>query len=97
MPAFYGTTFSICAELDPTTDVNAVDAAIKAAGFSARPVEDPPNNINVAEETVISLARPARDEAVPGIWWFWGAADNIRLRAWNAVELAETLAEKITE
>jgi aspartate-semialdehyde dehydrogenase len=97
VPTFYGTTFSICAELDPTTDVSAVDAAIKAAGFSARSADDPPNNINVAEETAISLAHPARDEAVPGIWWFWGAADNIRLRAWNAVKLAETLAEKLAE
>src|ERR1700685_3432174 len=97
VPAFYGTTFSICAELDPTADVSAIDAAIKAAGFSARSADDPPNNINVAEETAISLARPARDEAVPGIWWFWGGANNIRLRAWNAVKLAETLAEKLAE
>ena len=97
VPAFYGTTFSLCAALDPTTDVNAVESAIKAAGFSARLADDPPNNINVAEETAISLARSTRDEAVPGIWWFWGAADNIRLRAWNAVKLVETLAEKLAE
>jgi len=97
VPAFYGVTFSICAELDPTADVNAIDAAVKAAGFSARPADDPPNNISVAEDESISLAQPARDETVPGIWWFWGAADNIRLRAWNAVKLAETLAEKLAE
>ncbi len=96
-PAFYGTTFSVCAELDPTADVDTIDAAVKAAGFSAKAADDPPNNVNIAEETSIGLARPARDEAVPGIWWFWGAADNIRLRAWNAVKLAETLAEKLAE
>lgn len=97
VPAFYGITFSICAELDPTADVNAVEAAVKAAGFSAKPAGDPPNNISAAEETSVSLAKPARDEAVPGIWWFWGAADNIRLRGWNAVKLVETLAEKLAE
>ena len=97
VPAFYGTTFSICAELDPTADVSAIDGAVKAAGFSAKSADDPPNNISTAEDTSIALARPARDEAVPGIWWFWGAADNIRLRAWNAVKLAETLAEKLAE
>jgi aspartate-semialdehyde dehydrogenase len=97
VPAFYGITFSICAELDPTADVNAVEAAIKAAGFSAKSEDDPPNNISAAEETSVGLAKPARDEAVPGIWWFWGAADNIRLRAWNAVKLVETLAEKLAE
>jgi aspartate-semialdehyde dehydrogenase len=97
VPTFYGITFSMCAELDPTADVNAVEAAAKAAGFSVKAPDDPPNNINVAEETSIGLARPARDEAVPGIWWFWASADNIRLRAWNAVKLVETLAEKLAE
>jgi len=97
VPAFYGVTFSICAELDPTADVSAIDAAVKAAGFSAKTADDPPNNVNAAEEVSIGLSQPARDEAVPGIWWFWGAADNIRLRAWNAVKLAETLAEKLAE
>src|ERR1700722_847539 len=97
VPVFYGITFSMCAEVDPTADVNAVEAAVKAAGFSVRPPADPPNNINVAEDVSIGLAWPARDEAVPGIWWFWGSADNIRLRAWNAVKLVETLAEKLAE
>jgi len=97
VPAFYGITLSLCAELDPTADVSAVEAAIKAAGFSVKAEGDPPNNVNVAESESIALAQPARDDAAPGIWWFWGAADNIRLRAWNAVKLAETLAEKLTE
>ncbi len=77
--------------------MDTIDAAVKAAGFSAKAADDPPNNVNIAEETSIGLARPGRDEAVPGIWWFWGAAVNIRLRAWNAVKLAETLAEKLAE
>jgi aspartate-semialdehyde dehydrogenase len=97
VPAFYGVTVSICAEMDPTADVDTVEAAVKAAGFSVKPAADPPNNVNVAEDVSIGLARPARDDAAPGVWWFWGAADNIRLRAWNAVKLAETLAEKLTE
>lgn len=97
VPAFYGVTVSICAEIDPTADVDAVEAAAKAAGFHVKPADDPPNNVNIAEEVAIGLARPSRDEAVPGIWWFWGAADNIRLRAWNAVKLVETLAEKLAE
>jgi hypothetical protein len=83
--------------MDPTADVDTVEAAVKAAGFSVKPAADPPNNVNVAEDVSIGLARPARDDAAPGVWWFWGAADNIRLRAWNAVKLAETLAEKLTE
>jgi aspartate-semialdehyde dehydrogenase len=97
VPAFYGVTISVCAELDPTADVDTVEAAVKAAGFALKTVADPPNNVSVAEDASIALARPSRDETVPGVWWFWAAADNIRLRAWNAVKLVETLAEKLAE
>jgi hypothetical protein len=41
---------------------------------------------------MIQLARPEADSSQPGTWWFWGAADNIRLPAANAVKLAEMLA-----
>jgi hypothetical protein len=52
-----------------------------------------PHNLSVAEESAIQLAEAEADPAKPGTWWFWGAADNIRLPAWNAVKLAEKLAE----
>jgi hypothetical protein len=45
----------------------------------------------VAGEKVAHLAKPEEDPARPGAWWFWGAADNIRMPAANAVKLAEML------
>ena len=45
-----------------------------------------------AGETSIQLAKPETDPNAPGTWWFWGAADNIRLPAANAVKLAEMLS-----
>jgi aspartate-semialdehyde dehydrogenase len=96
VPVFYGTTFSICAEVAPSADADAIAGAVKTAGFSV-PAGEAPNNLSVAEETTISLAQPATEPAAAGIWWFWGAADNIRVRAWNAVKLAETLVEKFAE
>jgi len=39
------------------------------------------------------LALPESDPAQPGTWWFWGAADNIRLPAATAIKLAEKLVE----
>ena len=33
------------------------------------------------------------DPAQPSAWWFWGAADNIRLPAATAIKLAEKLVE----
>jgi hypothetical protein len=45
-----------------------------------------------AGERIIQLAKPEADPSLPGTWWIWGAADNIRLPATNAVKLAEMLA-----
>jgi aspartate-semialdehyde dehydrogenase len=37
------------------------------------------------------LARIESAPGVPGGVWFWGAADNLRLAATNAVRIAEEL------
>jgi aspartate-semialdehyde dehydrogenase len=92
-PVFYGSVFSACAELDPGVESEAILAECEKAGFSImRDVEAGPNNINAIGETAVQLGIPERDPAQYGTWWFWGAADNIRLPAWNAVKLAEKLA-----
>jgi aspartate-semialdehyde dehydrogenase len=91
-PVFYGTAFSACAELVPGTTVEQITAACEDAGF-AIPAdgEAGPSNVSVAGEKVAHLAKPEEDPARLGAWWFWGAADNIRLPAANAVKLAEML------
>ena len=91
-PVFYGTTFSACAELEPGMDVGKLVKACADAGFQMTAKgESGPNNVSAAGEKVIQLAAPEADIAQPGTWWFWGAADNIRLPAANAVKLAEKL------
>ena len=92
VPTFYGVTFSACAEMDTSVDAARIQSACKEAGFSVMQAPDSPNNLSVAEESAVQLAQAERDPAKPGTWWFWGAADNIRLPAWNAVKLAEKLA-----
>jgi aspartate-semialdehyde dehydrogenase len=92
-PVFYGTTFSACAELEPGADAGKIAKTCADAGFAlAAPGETGPNNVSAAGEKVIQLGAPEADPAHPGTWWFWGAADNIRLPAVNAVKLAEMLA-----
>jgi aspartate-semialdehyde dehydrogenase len=92
VPVFYGVTFSACAKLDDGADKEKIAEACQQAGFA---ILDEwgigPNNISAAGETVIQLSKPHADWLQPGSWWFWGAADNIRLPAWNAVKLAEKL------
>ncbi|HXX99886.1 MAG TPA: Asd/ArgC dimerization domain-containing protein [Candidatus Limnocylindrales bacterium] len=93
-PTFYGMAFSACAELDPGSgDVEGVCRACQQAGFAIMKEADAsPSNVTVAGEAVIQMGIPRSDPGNCGTWWFWGAADNIRLPAWNAVKLAEKIA-----
>lgn len=91
-PVFYGTAFAACAELLPETKRQQVAKSCEDAGFVIpSDGEAGPSNVRVAGERVAHLANPEEDRARPGAWWFWGAADNIRLPAANAVKLAEML------
>ena len=92
-PVFYGTAFTACAEFSGEVTREAVLAACRTAGCLVTPEDAAPSNISVAGESFLHLAPPQRDFASPGSWWFWGAADNIRLPAWSAVQLAEKLIE----
>jgi len=96
-PVFYGTAFAASARFDPLAsglNLETIEAACKSAGFViAAGSEDAPSNVSVAGEKSIHLAAPEPDSGRRDTWWFWGAADNIRLPAWNAVKLAEKLAE----
>lgn len=90
-PVFYGTAFTACAELAPGAVAEEVVGACQEAGFVVSSDGSGPSNVSVAGEKVAHLAWPEEDSARPGAWWFWGAADNIRLPAANAVKLAEML------
>jgi|SRR5579864_615817 len=93
VPVFYGVTFSACAQLTDGTDKEKITQACQQSGFA---IMDEwgigPSNMSAAGETVVQLSKPHADSLRPESWWFWGAADNIRLPAWNAVKLAEKLA-----
>jgi aspartate-semialdehyde dehydrogenase len=92
-PVFYGTTFAACVGLEPGMDAGKLVKACTDAGFQTIVKgESGPNNVSAAGEKLIQLALPGADPSQPGTWWFWGAADNIRLPAANAVKLAEMLA-----
>jgi aspartate-semialdehyde dehydrogenase len=92
-PVFYGTVFSACAEFTASVAGERIVAACKEAGFAMNaPGEAGPSNVSAAGEKAIQLGNPEKDPSLPGTWWLWGAADNIRLPAANAVKLAEMLS-----
>jgi aspartate-semialdehyde dehydrogenase len=90
-PVFYGTVFAAWAELDKAATRESIQEACKNAGFVVTTEHNAPSNVSVAGESLIHLAPPEVDPAEVGTWWFWGAADNIRLPAANAVKLADKL------
>jgi len=91
-PVFYGTTFTAWAEIDSEKGAHEILNACKHVGFAITEESESPSNVTAAGESVIQLACPEGDTAQPGTWWFWGAADNVRLPAANAVKLAEALS-----
>ena len=89
-PVFYGATFSVCAAVNVLDDRKIAEVC-REAEFVIVPEGEPgPSNVSAAGEKSILLSHPERDPSEL-TWWFWGAADNIRLPAWNAVKLAEKL------
>ncbi len=91
-PTFYGAGFSALAELDAASDSTKIVEVCREAGFRIHKAEEGPlSTLTAAGESVMFLSEPKNDSSRPGLWWFFGAADNIRLPAYNAVKLAEKL------
>lgn len=91
-PAFYGYGFSVYVDLGGGVDLAAIDAALFAAGMHVTQKGEPsPTNVSVAGEAKIQVAHAERDPGVSSGVWLWGVADNLRLAAANAVQIAEEL------
>jgi aspartate-semialdehyde dehydrogenase len=91
-PVFYGLTFTASVDVPiPDIEPQSLAEVCKRVGFIV--VDgDGPDNVSASGESFMQLGVPRRDFAQPGTWWFYGAADNIRLPAANAVKLADKLA-----
>jgi aspartate-semialdehyde dehydrogenase len=91
-PVFYGLTFSACADLGEGVDSAKLIAACKEAGWTiAGDAEAGPSNVSVAGESQLFMSEPRADLSRAGAWWFWGAADNLRLPAASGIKLADWL------
>jgi aspartate-semialdehyde dehydrogenase len=89
-PVFYGAAFTLSAKLTVPAAAAQLSAAAQSAGLLIN-AEPGPGNLSVAGESFIQFSAPEPDPSDPNLWWFFGAADNIRLPAFNAVKLAEKL------
>jgi hypothetical protein len=77
--------------LEAVVDAAALVKICASSGFSIAGEDAAPSNVSSAGETTLQLAPPLPDSSSPGAWWFWAAADNLRMPAANAVKLAEKL------
>lgn len=90
-PVFYGYTFAALAETAPATAQEKLREACEKAGFLLWKDADGPLGNLSAGDAAMRLALPEKNPPQSGAWWNWGAVDNIKLPATNAVKLAEML------
>jgi aspartate-semialdehyde dehydrogenase len=87
-PVFYGAAFNVMVEFDGPLSADAMAAALDQVGVLVS--EDSPSNASAAGSAKISVTLRS-DANLPMVWWIWGAVDNVRLAAQNAVRIAERI------
>jgi len=92
-PIFYGYTFAALAETAPVTTGAKLADACRDAGFLIWNNMDGPLGNLSAGDAAMRLVLPEENPPPAGAWWSWGALDNFKLPAANAVKLAEKLTE----
>ncbi|MGA7914806.1 MAG: Asd/ArgC dimerization domain-containing protein [Candidatus Acidiferrales bacterium] len=94
-PVFYGYAVAAYAEFAAPPPHEQLEAAFASLGVKLAASGEPaPNNVSVAGESEIHIARIEPDPSVASGAWIWGVADNLRLAAVNAVRIAEELVAK---
>jgi len=88
-PVFYGSAFSVYTEFDGPLPSDAIQAALEAVGVIVG--DDSPSNASAAGSAEIHVTL-RKDANLPMVWWIWGAVDNVRLAAQNAVRIAERIS-----
>jgi aspartate-semialdehyde dehydrogenase len=91
-PVFHGYSFSAWVEFDGNPGVEALESSLAAAPIEVRTGEfEPPTNVGQAGQGGIAVGAVAVDRNNPEACWFWMVADNLRLAAENAAEVARQL------
>jgi aspartate-semialdehyde dehydrogenase len=94
-PVFYGYAFSVYADVGASASPEAFAATFAKLGVKVNAADAAaPTNISIAGESEIQLSSVRSDPNVAGAIWLWGAADNLRVAATNAVRIAEELVAK---
>ncbi|HEX9764548.1 MAG TPA: Asd/ArgC dimerization domain-containing protein [Candidatus Acidoferrales bacterium] len=91
-PVFHAHVLSVFVELDQPAEVAAVEQALAGPRVSVLAQDQlPAGAVDVAGRDEVVVGPVLRDRARPDCFWLWVVADNLRLTAHTAVDIAETL------
>jgi aspartate-semialdehyde dehydrogenase len=88
-PVFHGYSFSLWVEFEHNPDVAGIVKKLASEKIDVRTWEhEAPSNVGVAGQSGITVGAIAADRNDPRGCWLWVVADNLRIAAENAVEVA---------
>ncbi len=87
-PVFHGYCSSAWVEFEENPGADAIVEALTSSDLDVRVEgQEPPSNVGVAGHTGITVGAITPDRNQPRAFWFWLAADNLRIAAENTVEV----------
>lgn len=93
-PVFHSHAFTIFAMMEGSPDPAEIEQALAAAGFQfPEGDQNAPSAISAAGASQPLLGHVERDPNHASGYWFWGAADNLRMSAVNALAIAQRVLE----
>jgi len=93
VPVFHSLVASVYLESESPAAAEAVERALAGSQFNARRLSDQaPSQLESVGSPEILVDAISIDPDHPTGIWIWATADNMRLAATNAVEIAEAQA-----
>ena len=91
-PVFHGYSVSLWAEFESNPGVAAIEQALAGDWVDVRGSgSEPPDVVGMAGQNGVAVGNISTDRNNPQAAWLWIVADNFRLRAENALALAQEL------
>lgn len=93
-PVFHSHAFSVFLKLKETVSAAEITASLRDAGSGVMVHDEEglsPSPVTVVGSDVVHVVRVAAEPAQPGSCFLWIVADNLRIAASNAIQIAESL------
>ena len=91
-PVFHGYSISLWVEFETNPGVSAIEEALEGEPVDLRAGDtEPPNVVGIAGQGGLAIGNVTHDRNNSQAAWLWIVADNLRLRAENAIAVAQEL------